>query len=85
MTPFVTQLSAKGYLNMPKIINVDEDLTLTDSELKDVLAIRAEVVSFCRKRMATSSDIELAELEGMIDAIKEMYNPIDFGSEEKWH
>lgn len=85
MTPFVTQLSAKGYLNMPKILNVDEDLTLTDAELKDVLAIRAEVVSFCRKRMAAATDVEVAELEGMIDAIKEMYNPIDFGSEEKWH
>ena len=56
---------------MTEIIS-SEDMAMSKAEAKLVLTVRAEAIDSLKRIAVDKSDVEQAEIEGMIDAIENM-------------
>ncbi len=63
---------------------VDTGLFMSTDEVSKVVEIRAKALSSLERMKEGLSDIEQAELDGMIDAVKGMYNPYEYLEVERW-
>lgn len=63
---------------------VDTGLIMSTDEVSKVVEIRSKALSSLERMKEGLSDIEKAEIDGMIDAIKSMYNPYEYLEVERW-
>lgn len=68
---------------MTEIIS-SEDMAMSKAEAKLVLTVRAEAIDSLKRIAVDKSDVEQAEIEGMIDAIENMYNPYQYVGVKQW-
>jgi ElaB/YqjD/DUF883 family membrane-anchored ribosome-binding protein len=60
------------------------DLSMSRDEAKEVVEIRSTAVAALEKLRVGMTDIEQAELDGMIEAINGMYNPYEYVEDNTW-
>jgi len=70
------------------VSEIGEGLTLGDNDIKEIMEVRKMVLEcLLRKQDAVDQDgVVWAELEGIIDLVVNMYDPVNFeeGSNQ-WH
>lgn len=69
---------------MAMVETVDVGLIMSTDEVSKVVEIRSKALSSLERMKEGLSDIEQAEIDGMIDAIKGMYNPYEYLEVERW-
>ena len=63
---------------MALVAEADVGLIMSTDEVSKVVEIRSKALSSLERMKDSLSDIEQAEIDGMIDAIKGMYNPYEY-------
>ena len=60
------------------------DLSMSKDEAKAVVEILSTAIDALEKLKSGMTDIEQAEVDGMIEAISSMYNPYDYVEDKTW-
>ncbi len=76
------------YKGIEIVSDTGEDLTLSDNDIKEIMEVRKMVLECLLRRQdaADQDGVVWAELEGIIDLVVNMYDPVNFeeGSNQ-WH